>query len=229
MKTVEFDCIPSTNDYARAHEAEGDMIVTARRQTAGKGTKNRTFDSGEGGLYLTKLTHYADFGADRVFEIMLDTSVAVCRTMEDFGLRPSIKWPNDIYVNGKKICGILIENTFSGLSVSRSVVGIGVNINNILPDGLRSTATTMSEARGERLSVDAVRARLVGHLQEHFPVEEYRGYIFFLGQEVLLIRGEDESVVTALDIDGRGRLVVRGEDGTEYAVTAGEVSLRFTR
>ena len=61
MKILEFESLPSTNDYAKAHAEEGDMIVTAKRQTAGRGSKNRSFDSGMGGVYLTKMTFYPDF------------------------------------------------------------------------------------------------------------------------------------------------------------------------
>lgn len=70
---------------------------------------------------------------------MANASVAVCRTLENYGLTAEIKWPNDVYVQGKKICGILIENVFSGDRISSSVVGIGVNVNNSLPEELKNT------------------------------------------------------------------------------------------
>ncbi len=225
MKILNFDSLPSTNDYAKNYKGEEDILVTALRQTAGRGSKNRTFDSGMGGVYLTKLTHYADFPASEVFKIMLSSSVAVCRTLEDFSILPAVKWPNDVYVNGKKICGILIENTFSGDWLASSVVGIGVNVNNVLPPELCQIATTMSEVKGY-IPVKDVRDRLIFHLSEEFGMEDYKKYIFFLGQEVYLVEGERKKIVTALEIDPLGRLVVR--DGEEIrTVTAGEVSFRF--
>lgn len=226
MKILNFDSLPSTNDYVKSHASEGDMVVTAKRQTAGRGTKNRRFDSGMGGLYLSKLTHYTDFPAADVFRVMLSSSLAVCRTVEDFGLKAGIKWPNDVFVNGKKICGILIENTFSGGKISSSVVGIGLNINNVLPFELREIATTMSEASGKNHVVEEVRARLLFHLNEEYSIEEYKKYIFFFNQEITLIQGDESRRVTALDIDERGRLVV-WDAGELRAVSAGEVSLRF--
>lgn len=226
MKILNFESLPSTNDYAKAHAAEGDMIVTAKRQTAGRGSKNRSFDSGMGGLYITKLNHYTDFPASDVFRIMLSASLAVCRTMEDFGLRAAVKWPNDVFLNGKKACGILIENTFCGDKLALSVVGIGLNINNVLPPELKQIATTMSEVSGRNYDVDEVRGRLLFHLNEAYTIDEYREYIFFFGQKITLLQDGEKRAVTALDIDDKGRLVV-DDNGKIQTVAAGEVSLRF--
>ena len=149
MKILEFDTLPSTNDYAKSHTNEGDIIVIAKSQSKGRGSKNRSFHSGMGGLYLTKLTNYQAFPAKDVFQILRNTSIAVCKTLEEFGLTPAIKWPNDIYVQNKKICGILIENTFSGAFLARSIVGIGLNVNNRLPDELQTIAMAGSRIIAE--------------------------------------------------------------------------------
>jgi BirA family biotin operon repressor/biotin-[acetyl-CoA-carboxylase] ligase len=226
MKILNFDSIPSTNDYVKAHLFEGDMIVTAKRQTAGRGSKGRTFDSGMGGLYITKLTCYEHFPASDVFNVMINSSLAVCHAVEDFSLFPSIKWPNDVYVGGKKICGILIENTFRGDLLATSVVGIGLNINNTLPVELAEIATTMSKECGKALDVDKVKERLIFYLGRDYSVEEYKKYIFFLGKEILLLQNGAERKVKALDIDRLGRLIVE-EGGERKIVTAGEVSLRL--
>lgn len=226
MKIVHFDSLPSTNDYAKAYEEREDLIVTASRQTAGRGSKNRSFVSDMGGVYLTKRTHYDSFSAGEVFRIMIDSSVAVCRTIEEFGLKPAIKWPNDVYIDGKKVCGILIENTFSGNFISSSVVGIGLNVNNVLPAELQPIATTMFAASGKEFCLESVRDRLIDRLKERYSLEDYRKYIFFLGKEVVLIENGERKEVTALDVDSLGRLVVR--DGERVrTVTAGEVSFRF--
>jgi BirA family biotin operon repressor/biotin-[acetyl-CoA-carboxylase] ligase len=226
MKILEFESISSTNDYVKAHISEGDMIVSAKRQTAGRGSKGRTFDSGMGGLYITKLTCYEHFPASNVFKVMVDSSLAVCHAVEDFSLSPSIKWPNDVYVGGKKICGILIENTFRGDLLANSVVGIGLNINNTLPAELAEIATTMSKECGGELNVDKVKERLIFHLGRQYSVEEYKKYIFFLGKEILLLQNGSARKVKASDIDPLGRLIVE-EDGEQKIVTAGEVSLRL--
>ena len=147
MKIVRFEEISSTNDYVKEQKSLGEnLIVIAKRQTGGKGTKGRSFSSNEGGVYLTKLVFYDNFPADKVFLVMARTAVAVCKTLESFSLKPVIKWANDVFVNGRKICGILIENSFSGKNISSSIIGVGLNVNNPLPEELSSIAISMREA-----------------------------------------------------------------------------------
>lgn len=123
---AHFESLFSTQEYAREKRAEGqDLIVTAEVQTGGKGTKGRSFESKKGGVYVSKLSFYEKFPAREAFQIMAGAASAVCETLRKLGLDPVIKWPNDIFVNGKKICGILIENVFSGAEISSSIVGIG--------------------------------------------------------------------------------------------------------
>ena len=148
-KRLHFDTLPSTQDYAKEKRPDGvDLVVTAVCQTGGKGTKGRSFSSQKGGVYLSKLTFYEDLSVKSAFKIMISGAVAVCETLRFYGLEPLIKWPNDIWVNDKKICGILIENVFSGDRVRSSVVGIGLNVSNSLPADLTEIATTMALAMG---------------------------------------------------------------------------------
>lgn len=222
MRIDRLEETDSTNSYVRRNGANEDVIAVAKLQTAGRGSKGRSFDSAEGGVYLSRLLHYADFPASEVFRIMVDASVAVCKTAEAFGLKPSIKWPNDVYLGGRKTCGILIENTFAGDRVSVSVVGIGVNVNNVLPEELREIATSFSAEAGRQLPLEEVTEALIANLQREYSLVEYRGYLSFLGRKVRLITSDGERIVTALGVDELGRLVTDG--GT---VTAGEVSLRL--
>jgi len=228
MKIYNFDSIPSTNDFAKSViSLKEDCIITAAEQTNGHGSKGRSFCSPRGGLYITALRFYNDLKASNAFKIMVNSSVAVCRTMEEFALSPQIKWPNDVYVCGKKICGILIENTFSGEYISRSIVGIGVNIENVLPIELNDIAINMSSAGAKGYSYEAVRQKLVENLFKDFTVEEYKKYIFFLGKQITLIEGDKKEQVTAVDIDLSGRLIVKDKQGITRFVSAAEVSLRI--
>lgn len=228
MRIYNFDSIPSTNDFAEsiAHLKE-DSVITAAEQTNGHGSKGRSFVSPRGGLYITELKFYDDFNASKVFKVMINSSVAVCRTLEGFALSPHIKWPNDVFVGGKKICGILINNSFSGERLTRSVVGIGINITNALPPFLKDTAINMAEAGAKNYSFAAVRDALIKNLSAEYTVEEYKSYLHFLGEEITLIEGEKEVIVRALDVDGLGRLIVEDGAGKTRAVAAAEVSLRL--
>lgn len=207
MKRIHFTEIDSTNNYAKDKRAEKqDLIITAKRQTKGRGTKGRSFVSEEGGVYLTSLRFYEKFLARDAFKIMSGAAVAVCETLRFYGLQPVIKWANDVFVNGKKICGILIENTLSGDKISSSVVGIGLNVNSLFEGELKNIATSMFLEDGKNFSVEEVTERLIAELLKDRSIEEYRAYLGFMGQSVTLILGDERVPATLLSVDDEGRL-----------------------
>lgn len=225
MKIIELEEVDSTNEYCK-RAGNCDLMVTAVRQTSGNGNKGRSFISDEGGLYISVMRRYKNFLAADAFKIMVNVCVAVCRTVEGFGLKPVIRWANDVLVNGRKICGTLIENTFSGSYISRSIVGIGLNINNSLPEELLKIATTMSEQCGKPLSVKEVKAELIKNLKREYNISEYKNYINWLGKEITLKTDGGEYAATAVDVDADGSLLcVAG--GTVRKISAAEVSLRL--
>ena len=227
IKRIHFDEIGSTNEYAKELRALGqDAVVTADQQTGGRGTKGRSFSSNVGGVYVTKLTFYRDFPAREAFKIMAGAAVAVCETLEFYGLRPVIKWVNDIYVNDKKICGILIENVFSGNMVSSSIVGIGLNVCNILPNDLERIATTMSQALNKDVSVSEVRERLIANLTAQKGVDEYLKRIGYMERKATVICGENSMTATLLSVDAEGGLWAE-IDGEKRRFAAAEVSLQL--
>ena len=229
VKRIALREVDSTNEYAKSLRAEGqgvveDTIITAKRQTAGRGTKGRSFSSGKGGVYLTYLRVFEDFAAKRAFEIMASAAVAVCKTLESFGLSPVIKWANDVHVNGKKISGILTENTFSGDRVQNSVVGIGLNVNNALETELQGIATTMREAIGKRLCLRKVTKRLMENLQAPFVMEDYLSRLGYMGRRVELVFGDERVPATLLFVDNEGVLTVE-INGEERRFSAAEISV----
>lgn len=227
IKRIHFDEIGSTNEYAKQLRTLGqDAVVTADRQTGGRGTKGRSFSSNVGGVYVTKLTFYRDLPAREAFKIMAGAAVAVCETLEFYGLRPVIKWVNDIYVNDKKICGILIENVFSGNRVSSSIVGIGLNVCNILPNDLEHIATTMSQTLNKDVSVSEVRERLIANLSAQKGVDEYLKRIGYMNRQATVIFGENSMPATLLSVDEEGGLWAE-IDGEKRRFAAAEVSLRL--
>ena len=230
-KIIRFDCIPSTSDYAKSLRQNGEnAVIIAAEQSGGRGTKGRSFSSEKGGVYLSALTFYKNFPACKAFQIMAGAATAVCKTLESFGLQPNVKWPNDIYVNDKKICGILIENTFSGSFVANSVVGIGLNVNNSLPKELAKIATTMREILGEETPVLKVEERLIENLGasffKGFLMEEYTSRLGYLGVPATLLVGEETLVATPCGVTEKGELIALV--GTEKKTfSAAEVSLRI--
>lgn len=226
MRIELLDSVDSTNEYIKKYLSAGEnVIVCARVQTGGKGTKGRSFLSGEGGVYLSALTFYEDFPADSAFRVMAHAAVSVCKTAEAFGLKPEIKWPNDVFLNGAKLSGILIENGFSGGKLKWSIVGIGVNAeNDVSPLG--GIAVSLSEAAGKRITADKAREALVANYRTPSSFEEYLARVRFLGTRVKVTEGERSYDAVARRILQDGRLEI--DDGTcVRSLSAAEISLKF--
>lgn len=226
MKIIELEEVDSTNNFCKRYQDFEDITVTAARQSGGRGTKGRSFSSEEGGLYLSVMRFYKNFPAENAFKIMLSACVAVCKTLENFGVSPVIRWANDVLVNGRKICGTLIENTFSGAYITRSIVGIGINVNNIIPAGLKEIATSLSAELNKEIKVSAVKEALLRNLEKDYSIADYKKYINWLGKEVTLKTGEESITATAVDIAEDGRLIVETDDEIKK-ISSAEVSLRL--
>lgn len=203
----------STNDTIKEYlPARENIALCAERQTGGKGTKGRAFLSDMGGVYCSFLTFYRDFPATRAFEIMMHAATSVCRTVEQFGVTPEIKWPNDVLVNGKKLCGILIENGFAGGSVDHSIVGIGVNATNDV-SALGGIATSLKETSPMQVTVEEVRNALIENYCQASGYDDYLHYVRFLGRPIFVTEGgrEYEAVARRILPDGRLEIEAHGE------------------
>ena len=229
-----FETLPSTNLYLKERFGEGqNLIVSAFRQSFGRGTKGRSFSSEKGGIYLSILTFFEDFPASRAFEVMQNCAVAVCETLSNYGIHACIKWPNDIYVQDKKICGILIENVFEKGKVRSSLVGIGLNVYNPLPEELSGIATTMSKVLSEeftRCKVEEIRERLIDNLfkEKSNLAALYRSYIGYVGEEIGILTGDKRIPAILVSVTEEGGLRVRTKNGEEVFYSA-EVSLRLKK
>ena len=224
-----FDCLPSTQEYARGKQAEGkNLIVSAKCQTGGMGTKGRSFSSEIGGVYLSKLSFYdeGEFPASEAFLVMANTASAVCEVLQSYGFNPVIKWANDIHIDGKKVCGILTENRFLGRFLRSSIVGIGLNLNNPLPQELEGIATTALLSSGKAISVDEAEARLIEALSKKRGMEEYLRFVGYMGSEADLIIGDKRVSGRLLSVDERGNLIAE-VDGEVKRLASAEVSVRL--
>lgn len=229
MRLITLKKTTSTEDYVRKflkkqQKSRSDLIVVAKTQTKGRGTKGRSFSSETGGLYLSILKFHFGLKATDAFKINKDISVAVVKTLLAFGVKAAIKWPNDIYVDDKKICGMLINNSFSGDYVDYTVAGIGINVNNPIPDDLADIAVSMGQVLGKKVNLDAVTATLVYNLLNPEKVGLYARYSMILGKKIKVIPyGKEPYFAVATEILPDGRL--KTDDGT--VLTAEEVSIRL--
>ena len=239
---IVFDDIDSTNLEAKrmaANGAKNAAVIVANSQTLGRGRFGRTFYSPEGcGIYMSILLKPT---AEQLSEaVMLTTAaaVAVCRAAAKLGnISPGIKWVNDIYVNDKKVCGILSEAVFdieSG-SIGSVVIGIGINFkqgSQPLPEDISNIAgsffgesapTTRNEFASE---VANQLFSMLPRLSKREFLKEYRERSILIGKEIVYSRGNEKYAAIAEDIDEDGALVVRYEDGRVEALRSGEVSVR---
>ncbi len=234
------DLLDSTNNRAKALAAAGTAhgtAVIADSQSGGKGRLGRSFFSPEhAGIYLTVILR-PDCAPDRAGLLTSLAAVAAARAVEKVsGADVKIKWVNDLYLNGKKICGILTEGGL-GLEAGRleyAVVGIGINVNRMeFPTELREIATSVGNETGtspdrNRLIAEILNELdgLYGDLETGVFLEESRRRSNVIGREVTVIEGGRKYPAKAVDIDGQGRLVIETEEG-RTCLNYGEVSLKL--
>jgi len=241
-----FDSIDSTNTYLKkiCNSTNGEFTtIIANEQTNGRGRLGRNFFSpADTGIYMSFEIKPDMHISDATF-ITTATSVAVCKAIENVtNLNPKIKWINDIFAGGKKICGILTEgitNFETGL-IESLVIGIGINIYNPqeqIPENLWEIAGSIKEAGGnDCVSRCALAAEVVGWLiklsntDEDEILSEYKKYSFLIGKEVTVypIIDDEKSSYSAkvLDIDNQASLVVQLQDGSVKTLSSGEVTLK---
>ena len=222
MKTIIFDEVASTNDeLKKLKDPAEDVLMIARRQSGGRGSKGRSFLCEKGGAYLSLLRLYP-CKAKESFSIMISAALSVVRTLAAFDVTATIKWPNDIFVGDKKICGILIENVFEGDTVARSIVGIGVNLNNPLPAELKNTATSVYEITGRKADIDTFTATLAYNLYQKYDIDEYRRSLGILGKKIKIIRGDETYEGIAKDVLPNGNLLLESGE----ILSAAEITVR---
>ena len=222
MKTIYFEKISSTNDYLKKLKTlKEDTAVIANRQTGGRGTKGRSFICEEGGAYFSLLKLYPCLAKDS-FQIMENSALSVVKGLNAFGVTAKIKWPNDIIVNGKKICGILIENVFEGEYVSRSIIGIGINVNNPISEEIKDIAISVKQITGKEIDEKALIATILYNLYLPFSHEEYIKNLLYIGEEVTIITNKSayKSIIEQILPNGYAKLI----DGTE--LSSAEITIR---
>ena len=234
-----YDRLESSNQTAKRLALSGaphGTLVLTGQQSAGRGRMGRKFESPAGqGIYLSLLLR-ADIPAADAQTVTVSAAVAVCRAVKALcGLELSIKWVNDLYYRGKKVCGILTE-AGADLESGRLewlVVGIGLNLTTppeAFPAELRRLAGSLFPGGPAPVSRVALAAAIARELLTLCPafdcLEEYRARCFVPGHWVTVCAGTETYAAKALAIDDEGRLVVRRENGREEALCCGEVTTR---
>lgn len=234
--------LDSTNLQAKRLALEGapdGTAVLAECQTAGRGRRGRSFYSPPGsGLYLSLLLRPEHLDAGSAVLVTTAVSVAVCRAVEQVtGQHLQIKWVNDLYREGKKVCGILTE-AVTGIEsgeLESVVVGIGINVEaREFPEELRQVAGALYERRPPSFTRNRLAAAIIRQLREldamiadRSFLPEYRERSMVLGKPVLVYGGGEPEEAVAEEIDGQGALLVRHPDGSLRRLSTGEITIRL--
>ena len=239
----DFDTLDSTNDYLKraADCAPDSTVATALMQTGGKGSRGRSFYSEGGGLYFSVLLKRG-IPVSQAHLLTPAAAVAVAEGLEKIGAKNAgIKWVNDIYIESRKVCGILTETKISadGQSLAHAIIGIGVNLYeppNGFPDDIKNKAGAVFKSGSPDLR-ERCLASILEALSEHVSalperkfLSAYRERSVLLGREVEILGDNPERDMpergTAIEIDDDCRLIVRTPSGMRV-LNSGEVSVKI--
>lgn len=230
----------STNLWAKRLEREGaphGTLAVAEFQSAGRGRLGRTWVAPAGSCITMSLLLKPDLEPRYASMLTLVMGLSAAQAVAEMGVDVSIKWPNDVVVSKKKICGILTEMELDGNSIRDVVVGIGLNINlEEVAEEIKGTATSLYLETGKYYDRSEIIGRVMSHFEENYErfmetkdlsllKNAYHKLSANLNQPVRVLCSEPFEGI-ALGINDSGELLVQRENGTVETVNAGEVSVR---
>lgn len=232
----------STNEVAKKLALSGakhGTVVISEEQTQGKGRMGRSFYSpANTGIYMSIILRPTLTAMDSVL-ITTSSSVAICDAIHKVtGIECQIKWINDIYINNKKIGGILTEasTNFESGTIDYLILGIGINFNNPkddFPDNLKEIAGSLYKGNSNGINRNMLCAEILNNILSIIPkikdydfISEYKKRSIILNQEIMYISGGIYSKGKAIDINNDGSLVIKHDDGSIKILNSGEVSIR---
>lgn len=235
LNVMVFDELDSTNSEAKRkakQDFSAPFLILADSQTNGRGRLGRSFYSPSAtGIYLSYV-YVPDGEIASVVAVTSAAAVAVSRAIESVTSKSAkIKWVNDIYIDGKKVCGILCEAVTTGAS-SVVIVGIGINVSTVyFPNELSEKAGSLSsgDINRNRLAAEVVNQleAVIEGLSTRDFINDYKERSLVLGKQVTYIKNGEETVAEAVDIDRDGGLIVTLSDGSINTLNSGEISLKI--
>lgn len=236
-KLLVFNDLNSTNtvakELARTGAEEGTVVI-ARTQNHGRGRFERVWQSPEGGMYLSLILR-PKAPLEKASLLSFVAALAVTRTIDAYGIHASIKWPNDVRVNGKKIAGILLESEITGFVIDYAVVGIGINLNIDLAD-LSSDIQSHSTSLSSLVNIPVDYHEFLKTFLEQFGslystfrnrqfdsiITEWKSRTDTLGKMIQVQTSTEMLQGTAFDIDQLGFLLLRTGNGELKKISSGD-------
>ncbi len=237
-----FDTLDSTNICAKRMAEEGapnGTLVIADKQTAGRGRRGRAWETPKGTAIAMTLLMRPNLRPEKASMLTLVMGMAVTKAVNElYDLNCQIKWPNDVVLEGKKICGILVEMSAEMNAIHYLVIGCGINANMTeFPEELKERGISLRMITGHEVDRAQIIQRSLEWLEKYYKkfeetndmsglMEEYNQMLVNIGSEVCVLDPCGEYRGKALGINNAGELLVEKEDGTTENVYAGEVSVR---
>lgn len=242
IEIYNYKTISSTNEIAKNLALSGakhGTVVISEEQTAGKGRLGRSFYSpANTGIYMSIILRPNLTAMDSVL-ITTSSSVIICESIKKVtGIDCQIKWINDIYLNNKKVAGILTEasTNFESGTIDYLILGIGINFNqpkDDFPDELKSIASSLFNNNNNNINRNMLCAEIISNILDMIPriknynfISEYKKRSIVLNQEIIYISSGISSKGKAININCDGSLVVEHDDGSIKILNSGEVSIR---
>ena len=221
---IKLDSIDSTNSYVLSLQELGvfkeGLVVSANYQSGGNGQRDKVWESNTNENLLLSVVIEPRKSISKKFEISKIVSLSICDLLTYLGLNPEIKWPNDILVSKQKIAGILIQNKLQGNLIIHSIIGIGLNINQIEFKDYSPKAASLQLLLNKKFDIDKIKMQLLHLLSDR--IEKYRVGIFQQEEYLKVLYLKDK--VAAFETKGRkimgiikevsqdGRLLIQLED-----------------
>lgn len=212
--------------------------VVAEEQSGGKGRLGRNWTSPKGsGLWFSFILR-PNIVPSQIAGITLAVGLGVCKAIRNYtGLDAKIKWPNDVIINNKKLCGILTEMTAEADKINYAVVGIGINVNiESFPEDIKHKATSLFMEMGRNVDRVELFKNVLFEVENYIDsyllkldteiLDEYKELCATLGRNVEVIRGNQRLIGKAIDIGSTGDLVIETETGQKVLVNSGEVTVQ---
>lgn len=240
-RIIYLDTTGSTNDQVKKEAAKGaeeGLIIIAEEQQSGRGRKGRSWATTKGNSIAASILLKPPVSPESAFSITPVLALSIVQGLEkETGIRTGIKWPNDIVLDNKKLCGILTEMNAELDRINYIVVGMGMNINQLsFPQELCDIATSLRIHKGEALSRKRIMASILNSFEKSYELYKKEGlkpmvpmlekYSVLIGKRVRLMAADSVWEGVALNMDDQGALIVRLDSGETTRVISGDVSVR---
>ena len=243
LKITVLQEVDSTNNYLKSLAAQGadeGTLIVAKKQTGGRGRMGKSFFSPDGtGIYFSLLVK-PDFTVEKSLLLTVMAAVAVMETVKEYSDADiKIKWVNDVYADGKKLCGILTEGSVSleNSGLDFAIIGIGINIyapDGGFPEDIKNTAAAVFSSKDGRGDMKSkITAEVMNRFLDMYYgkdcdyAERYRNMSYLDGKKITVLGHGGNEQATALYINENCRLVVKTDDGEIKALSTGDVSVRI--